>query len=373
MNQTLGTILVADDEPANRKVLGDMLTAGGYTVHLAEDGVEALQCCAEIEFDTLLLDVMMPNMTGLEVCRHLKSNSETEHIPIIIITALSERKDRLEAMQSGANDYLTKPVDLQDILFRVRNTVRLKRLSDEARENYRRLKETEQMRDEITAMMVHDMRGPLIGITGNLELAQMESRLDPEDAEYVEQARESAEDLVSPVNSLLDIGRLEKGKMPLALGMHDLNKVVGMAIKSLGSRKRKATINAEVGDGNMAYCDPNVMARVIANLVNNSIDFVPEDSGQIDIQVEAHGSFLKLRVTDNGSGIDAEDQPHIFDKFSQTKDSKRNGRPSAGLGLAFCKLAVESHGGAISVNSIKGQGCTFEIVLPGAAEMRAAA
>lgn len=373
MTPTNGTILVADDEPANRKVLQDILKAGGYTVYLAEDGAEALQYCAEIEFDTLLLDIMMPNMTGYEVCRYLRANQQTEHLPIIMITALAERHDRLEAMEAGANDFLTKPIDIQDILFRVRNTVRLKRLSDEAKENYRRLKETEKARDEMTAMMVHDMRNPLIGITGNLEIVQMEGRLVEEDAECIEQARRCASDLVHMVNSLVDLNRLENGKMPLELQDANISDIVETAIHSLGARGRLVRITQDIPAYEASHCDSGIMSRVIANLISNAIDFVPVDTGHIQVIVRETGDYLKLSVIDNGPGIPKADQPRIFNKFVQTAQSKRNGRPSAGLGLAFCKMAVDAHGGSIKLHSEEGQGCHFEILLPRAAAMRIAA
>ncbi len=359
-----GKILVVDDEWINHRVMEEVLGNLGYEVYHAEDGLEGLKYCSEVDFDAILLDLMMPQMNGKEVCRKLRANAATEHLPIIMVTSQSDREDRLEALEAGANDFLPKPVDHQDLIVRVRNAVHLKHLNDDVRESYRQLKEAERMREDMTAMMVHDMRNPLIGIIGNLELVQFEGQLQGMEAECLEQAHRCSNDLVSMVNSLLDVTRLESGNMPLALATNELDDIVETALDALGSKIRNVNVVRNLDRSLLTKCDAGVIARVIGNLVSNAADFVPETSGRIEIRASEAEGFVKLSVIDNGPGISQEDQERIFEKFSQSRTSRRNARPSAGLGLAFCKMAVESHGGEIQLESEAGKGASFHVLLP---------
>lgn len=136
-----GSILVVDDEEPNRTLLRDLLSAGDCEVREAENGVQALQMVAAKEPDTVLLDVMMPGMDGFEVCRRLKNDPRTAPIPVLMVTALSDRPERLAGVHAGANDFLTKPVDTQDLLLRVRNALYTKNLYDKLREEQRRSEE----------------------------------------------------------------------------------------------------------------------------------------------------------------------------------------------------------------------------------------
>ncbi|MBT3375037.1 MAG: response regulator, partial [Lentisphaerae bacterium] len=210
-----GRVLVVDDEPDNRELLRTLLEMKGHTVFDAGNGAEALDMVKDALPDVILLDVMMPEMDGYEVCRRLKGDPETAPVPIIMVTALAGRSDRLEGIDAGANDFLTKPVGAQDVILRVRNSIYTKRLYDQVNESLDRLRELEELRDNLTHMIVHDMRSPLMGICGSLELLQMTvaDRLDEEDRDDMERALDSSRLLTEMVSSLLDVSRLEAGKM----------------------------------------------------------------------------------------------------------------------------------------------------------------
>jgi class 3 adenylate cyclase len=126
-----GFVLVVDDEEQNRTLLRDPLEARGYEVEEAENGLQALRKIARRQPDAILLDVMMPQMDGFEVCRHLRKEAKTAHLPVLMITALSDRKDRLLGIHAGANDFLNKPIDMQDVILRVGNAVYAKHLHDQ--------------------------------------------------------------------------------------------------------------------------------------------------------------------------------------------------------------------------------------------------
>ncbi|OGV60138.1 MAG: hypothetical protein A2283_19540, partial [Lentisphaerae bacterium RIFOXYA12_FULL_48_11] len=363
---THGRILVADDEPKNRELLRDLLEADGHSVIEAENGIVVLEKANSEACDVILLDVMMPLMDGLEACRQLKQNPKTRHIPVLIVSALSEKEQRLQGIEAGANDYLTKPIDRRDVLLRVRNAFYAKRLSDQVQEDLAKLRELEMLRDNLTNMIVHDMRSPLLGITGYLEMLETDAgeKLSSNDLTILRGARSSGLVLVGMVNSLLDISRLEQGKMPLNVTKSDIDVLIQDALNSLGSiTKNVSLLYQKQSIPVMVNCDASLVTRIIANLVANAIKFTPEGK-KVTVSVERNGEGVKLYVADTGYGIPRECHEKIFEKFGQVEIRQQRKMYSTGLGLTFCKLAVEAHGGEIGVESEVDKGSTFWFTLP---------
>jgi len=359
-------VLVVDDEAVNRELLCDLLEIHGYESTEAEDGESALAQVAACAPDTILLDVMMPGLDGFEVCRRLKAEPDTAAIPVLLVTALSGRDNRLKGIEAGANDFLTKPIDAQDVVLRVRNAVRLKGLYDQVRDNYEQLRKLEQLRDNLTHMIVHDMRSPLTGLAGHLQLLEMGAgnRLDEEDKEDLQNALTAANMLTDMVSSLLDVSRLEAGEMPLNSGMIALPDVVTEALGTLGALVRKCRIAWEpLSSPVQAFCDPEVTRRIVANLVANSLKFTP-GGGEVLVTVSCGDGVARIDVRDNGPGIPPEFREKIFEKFGQVSIRNTGTKYSTGLGLTFCKLATEAQGGAIGVDSVLGEGSTFWFTLP---------
>jgi signal transduction histidine kinase len=266
-------------------------------------------------------------------------------------------------MEAGANDFLNKPIDSRDLILRVRNAVYAKHLFDQLQENYRRLQELESLRDNLTHMVVHDMRSPLMGIHGYLELLKMDAgtKLNEEELGYVEYARNGTSALVEMVSSLLDVSRLEAGQMPLKLDCCDLGALAKEAIQTLGSLVDRNRVAVEAPAEKVSTsCDSDVIRRVIANLVGNAAKFARQDAA-VRVTVQKGPVKATVAVTDSGPGIPVEYQQKIFEKFGQVAQGQKH---STGLGLAFCKLAVEAHGGEIGVESEVGKGSTFWFTLP---------
>ncbi len=361
-----GHVLVVDDEENNRILLRDLLEAQGHKVSEAEDGEQALQKAMESSIDVILLDVMLPKLDGFEVCRRLKGNPQTAPIPVLLITSLTDRQDRLKGMEAGANDFLTKPIDTQDVILRVRNAVYTKQLFDRLQENYRRFQELEALRDNLTHMIVHDLRSPLTGIKLFLEVLQRSARkkLDDIENQYLERVLNGINTLMEMISSVLDVSRLEVGEMPLNLSLCDLRNIAKKAIETLGYLAHQYQVHLEVPpEPVLLFCDANIISRVIMNLVGNAIIHTPKE-GRVWVRVEEKEDQAKVLVIDTGSGIPLEDQEKIFEKFGQVKLGDQNRKYSTGLGLTFCKLAIEAHGGKIGVESKLGQGSTFWFVLP---------
>ena len=360
-----GCVLVVDDEEKGRELLRDLLELQGHQVTEAEDGEQALQKVGESPPDVVLLDVMMPGLDGFDVCRRLKGDPKTAPIPVLLVTALRDRRDRLKGIESGANDFLTKPIDSQDVILRVRNAVYTKHLFDQVQENYERLQELEALRDNLTHMIVHDMRSPLTGMMGFLQLLQMsaKAKLDETEMEDLERALGTTRSLAEMINGLLDVSRLESGEMPLDRSSCDLSTLASEAIESLGALVGQSHVGFKAPPEPVsASCDPDVIRRVIANLVGNAVKFTPQD-GEVQVPVERIGAQARVAVADTGRGIPPEYHEKIFEKFGQVEARQQNRKYSTGLGLTFCKLAVEAHGGEIGVESEVGQGSTFWFVL----------
>lgn len=361
-----GNVLVVDDEEKNRELLRDLLEVDGFIVLEAEDGELALKLVEETPPDVIVLDIMMPKMDGFEVCRRLKDDQKTAPIPILLVTALKERDDRIMGIKAGANDFLSKPIDKQDLTLRVRNAAYTKSLFDQLQENYEKLKELEKLRDNLTHMIVHDMRSPLMGANGYLELLKMRAKdnFTEKQNQYVIKASNSVSYLMEMINSLLDVSKLEEGEMKLDLQQCDLRNLTKDAIELLGSLKDKLNIYFEPSEELIfVNCDPDLITRVIANILGNAIKFTPE-GGKVEISITKEDNQARFAVTDTGYGIPPEYQTKIFEKFGQVEIREKKEKYSTGLGLTFCKLTVEAHGGEIGVDSILEQGSTFWFVLP---------
>jgi len=367
MKNLTGTILVVDDEAKNRKIVKDLLEVNGYRVLEATNGKEALALVSEKNLDVILLDIMMPGIDGFEVCRRLKSNPETAHIPVIMITALTDRDDRIRGIKEGANDFISKPIDTKDVVLRVRNAVYSKHLYDEVKKAYDRLKELESLRDSLVHMIVHDMRQPITALSGYLQLLRMhdDSFKDETDKEMVDEAYGIAKILIEMISSLLDVNKLEEGKMILNKAEYDLFELAEEAVESVGVLKGNRTIHVTPADKRVTCrVDKNLISRVFSNLLGNAIKFT-SDTGIIKISIVEEGNFIRVTVKDNGPGIPKEYHEKIFDKFGQIETRKEGRKYSTGLGLTFCRLAVEAHGGNIGVESEPGKGSSFWFTLPG--------
>lgn len=361
-----GCVLVVDDMPANCELIRALLEPRGYVVDEAASGPEALRRIAASPPDVVLLDVSMPGMDGLEVCRRLKGDPKTAALPVIMVTGNVDRPDRLAGIEAGANDYLNKPIDAQDLVLRVRNAVFAKRLHDQLKESYQRLLELEHLRDSLTHMIVHDLRSPLSAVMMSMDLLKLTAadHLQPGDVESLEICRSSAGTMSVMVTSLLDVSRLEAGELPLNKTATLLAPVVRAAIEPLKGLAvgNHVTLAGPDGEGT-ATCDGEIIRRVLGNLVGNALKFTPE-GGAVRVAVLNEGVFIRVVVHDDGPGIAPEHHTKIFAKFGQVQD--RRAKLGTGLGLAFCKLAVEAHGGRIGVESEVGRGSTFWFTLPAA-------
>jgi signal transduction histidine kinase len=359
------TVLVVDDDTRDREALRDELVKEGYRVVEALTGDDALARFAEIDPDLILLNIMMPGTNGIEVCRRLSSDPETAHIPVLFVTSQRRREVRLEGIAAGALDFILKPVDIADLRIRVRNAAQMKALYDESEERFLRISDLETHRDALVHMIIHDLRGPLTSIRGNLDLLKMtmgdEAGSDLE--ESLKSCIKGADSMNGMIRSILDVSKLESKTLELDLEELELRSLVESARDSLGPVAFKVEIEGLSSQPVRLRCDSELVSRVLVNLLSNALDHSPEEASVV-VEVSGDADSARVAVRDRGPGIPAEFQEQIFEKFAQVSGNQKRRKASVGLGLAFCKLAVEAHGGRIGVESADGAGSEFWFQLP---------
>ena len=359
---TRQTILLVDDEAMLRMNMRAFLEDLGFLVQEAGGGPEALACCARQRPDLVLLDLNMPGMDGLEVCRRLKADPGTADFPVIFVSAFLATQDKVNAFSCGAVDYVTKPFHFQEVAARIGAHLELHRQRRLLQEQHAALASLERQRDAFTHMMAHDMRTPLTGLMGYVELASglVPAEL-PELGHCLERAQSCASQLNGMITQMLDLSRLEAGSMPMTLAPCDLTSLALAAVEALRGTQGQRTLAVASGPAVIAWADQGLVERVLANLLGNACKFTP-GRGHVTVQVSATATGALVTVRDDGPGIAHEHRELIFEKFGQIDQANR--AMGFGLGLAFCKLAVTAQRGEIGVTSEPGQGSAFWFTLP---------
>jgi signal transduction histidine kinase len=374
-------ILVADDVPANVELLHDQLALLGYRVVSAFDRPSAVEACFEHRPDLCILDVAMPagnlggsdRTTGFEVCRRIKRDPRTSRIPVIFVTALNDATDRVKAIEAGGDDFLTKPHNRQILSARVRSLLRLKFATDALEESYRKLRELEKVRDDLMKMIVHDLKTPLTSVLASLEMA-----LDGDFGMVSEGLRRAlgdaeakAEDLLALIEDLLEVARIEETTLELDLQPLAPGALLAELVEEWRVRfqQEEVEVATEVSDDCPVFkADKGLIKRVFSNLIQNAMTHAGTGV-RIELSARAHRDAtgpegVMFTVSDNGPGIPPEYHEVIFRKFERVKNPQLPRARNSGLGLAFCKLVVEAHGGRIWVQSSEGRGSHFHITLP---------
>lgn len=362
-------LLVVDDDPINVELLCDLLETLDYRAVGALGGEAALAAVREHRPDLVLLDVMMPGMNGYEVCRRLKADPASSGIPVVFVTALSDTEDKVKGIEAGGDDFLTKPFNRPVLVARVRSLLRLKAAGDALEASYRRLQELERLKDDLTRMVVHDLKSPLAAMLGTLEMAVDGDLgpLTPEQRRLLDDAHQRGEDVLHLIDNLLDLTRLEESRVRLAPRDLDAARLLREAAAQWAVRAERqgASLRVDSPEGLGFRADEALVRRVLANLIGNALRHAGE---RVRVRLSAArpeetDGGVELVVADDGAGIAESFHEEIFRKHGSAH-APGDGFFSSGLGLAFCKLAVETHGGRIWVRSREGEGSAFHFVIP---------
>lgn len=354
-------VLVVDDEPSNFDVIEILLFKERYELHHKDNGADAIASLAEINPDIILLDVMMPDMDGIEVCQHLKSNRQWQHIPVIIVTALSDKEDLARCLDAGADDFISKPINSIELRARVRSMLRIK-------SQYDHIQSTIMLREEMMQTIVHDLRNPLIGLV--LGCDSLKSLDLPDRAQKrVNEISKTIEQMRLLVDDILTIGRIEANKLILNRTKFDIAELAKSAIadfETLATSNQIQLLGEFTTEPAYISGDMHLIRRVLDNLIDNAIKFSPQQSSII-LRIKClpknpdRQDLIKIEVIDCGIGISAEQKQVIFEKYEVGNIVM--GISQIGLGLSFCKMMIESHHGAISVINNQPKGSIFTILL----------
>ena len=359
-------LLVVDDEPRNRALMTAYLS-GVYEVREAEDGPEALQVCEKGGVDLVVLDVMMPGMSGFDVCRTLKSKSTGTFLPVLLLTALSEQDDRNRGLEAGADDFLAKPVNRQELLLRVRHFLALRAERETVARQYEALHELTALKDDLVTLMVHDLRNPLTGVLGLLQVMEAEAP-DAVSRADATAAREGAEKLREALDDMLQVRQLEEGRLILQRRPENLDSLTADAAASLegAARMRRLDVLRSIEPGLTVESDRRLLRRAIENLLSNAVKFSPAGN-VVQLNAARMGNLIEISVADRGGGVPVVARDGLFQKFGGVYTRKASDRRGFGLGLYFVRLVAEAHGGRISATDHPEGGTVMTMTLPGEA------
>jgi signal transduction histidine kinase len=348
------------------QVLTGMLIQSGWQPRPVTSARLGLQAAHNQPPDLILLDVNMPEISGYEFCVRLKADARLAEIPVIFVSALGETLDKVRGFEVGGVDYITKPFQIDEVRARVTAHLELRRQRREAQSSYEKLRESERLRDSLVQMIVHDLRSPLSAVCSYLEIfaAEAKEKLGAQTQADVASAMHAARSMARMINGILDVSKMEARMMKLEVCECDLVRVIGQSLDDFESLVGARQIDFEhPTPPAVVLADEEIVARIVQNLLANALRLTPS-GGKIRVGIVIEAEHTRVFVTDTGPGIAADFHRKIFDKFAQvdTRTSARN--QTTGLGLAFCKLAVEAHGGHIGVDSQEGNGSTFWFTLP---------
>ena len=354
-------ILIVDDVQGNLVILNDILEANGFKARPVLNGKLALQVAEKEKPDLVLLDIMMPDMDGFEVCRRFKENKRLCDIPIIFISALTDTVDIVKAFNSGGVDYISKPFRTQEVIARVSTHIMLQQQRME-------LQQLNAAKDKFFTIIAHDLRGPFNGFLGLTQIMVEEiSSLTPtEIQEMAVDMNKSANHLFHLLENLLNWSRIQQGLIPFNPEKLDLKAIMekNIALHQDAARIKGICIENFISDGQMVFADSNLFQAIVRNLISNAIKFT--DKGG-NIVISAHTineGQIQISIKDSGIGISPEMTRDLFRIDVNTGRKGTGGELSTGLGLLLCKEFVEKHGGKIWVESEEGEGSIFRFTIP---------
>lgn len=356
-------LLIVDDEPANISLL-KRLFEPHYRVMSVMSGQDALDLLAQAPFDLVLLDIMMPDMNGIETLSHIRSKSNTADLPVILVSALSEVDDIVRGLQLGANDYITKPVEIDLMLARVQTQLTVKRLQDERKQHIAELQDAHQMKDSFLQMASHDLKGPL----GNIGMSQFLLRRivadHAEGLELLDMIEDVVENMEHVIKDFLDSAALQSGKLDIQLENITVEEIVYdiLGQYKLTAQKKEIELQAPAVPGIMS-ADRQRIAQVLNNLVSNAIKYSPRGSIVTVWAEETHG-VVRILVADQGPGIPVEERSRLFTQFGKLSTRPTEGENSTGLGLWIVKHLVSIQNGQVGFDCPHEGGTIFWIELP---------
>lgn len=376
-------ILIVDDEKEVAQAIKLYLEEVGYAPTVAFDGSAALDTLIhEKDYTVVLLDINMPGLDGVTVLKRLQSaGCDTA---VIMMSGQGSENLAVECMKNGAEDYFSKPFALEDMLQRIERARAHRRERIEKRQ-------LQQEKEDFILMLSHDLKNPLTAVIGSIDIVREGclGTVNEEQGEYLQSAIDSCNEVVTMIDNLLDIRKFEAGKIQMSTHPYNAHELIEKVAHQFARPAKHDGIEliTDLGSGNAVIdVDKNSFIRVLGNLLGNALKFTPE-GGIITVSCQCisnydvrllktplyapllpdflnNASFVKLSVKNTGNGIPVDELEHIFERFTQLDRKSERERGGAGLGLTYCKLAVERFKGIIWVECESEQMNEFIILLP---------
>ena len=360
-------ILIVDDIPKNIQILGGILMAENYDIYIAKDGKSALTQVDKVDFDLILLDIMMPEMDGYEVCEIIKQNPAKREIPIIFLTAKTDEESIVKAFEMDAVDYVTKPFNVAELLARVKTHLKLRYSQKKLISKNHELQQAIDTKNKFFSIISHDLRSPLSALVDLSGL--MQDYLDDYNSDELRATlnliHESSEGSLNLLENLLVWARAQTGSLnfepyiievkPLLISMQKFYSHV--------SQKKDISIDCECDDNIYAFADEKMVRTIIRNLINNAIKFTKID-GKILLNANLKNDEIHISIRDNGVGIDKDRISLLFREDVQSSTKGTEQESGTGLGLILVDTFVKINGGKIVVKSEENKGTIFSFTLP---------
>lgn len=360
-------ILIVDDVMSNVLLLKILLTNEKYQVCTANCGNMCIEQAKAEKPDLILLDVMMPDISGFDAAQILKKDPETAHIPIIFLTALNNPSDLVHGFQVGANDFLTKPFNKEELVVRVFHQIKLVAATRIIEHQNEELRATISNRDKMYSVIAHDLRSPMASIRMVLNLvvnAMSPEIIGPELFELLDKANRESEEVHDLLDNLLKWTKSQTGRLTVVRQDLDLNDIIPgvVDIFEMIAQTKKIELKYQ-GSSNpvVVIADNDMLKTIVRNFLSNAIKFSPENSS-IEISLNVEGDFAKVSVRDHGVGIAPERIDSIFKKGETTYGT--GGEEGSGLGLQLCADFARKIDGDVMVESVLGEGSTFSVLVP---------
>lgn len=366
-------IMVVDDTPANLQVVGTVLREAGFRISLQSSGHQAIDIAGAVQPDLILLDISMPDINGLDVCRRLKKQPETEHIPVIFLTVHADKNYILEGFQAGAVDFVPKPFDSAELLARVHTHLLLTKARALLVRQNEELQRLNQEKDEFLSITSHDLKNPLSGILSLAEiLEQSEQMSDDERRELGAVIGQSSREMMHLIVNFLDVHRIETLGLQPTLSQctaHEcLLEVVQMYRDKITAKKQRVEI-VHNEEPITLVTDSLLLRQALDNVFSNAVKYSPTGSCVRCSCIRTNNPHTGAEeclfsICDEGPGLSIEDQAKLFKKFSRLSPRPTGNEHSTGLGLFIARRLVEVLGGSILCQSSSGAGSTFTIMIP---------
>ena len=361
-------ILIVDDVMSNVLLLKVLLTNEKFAIATASNGRQALEQVEKENPDLVLLDVMMPDMSGFEVAQHLKSNPNTADIPIIFLTALNSTADIVKGFQVGANDFISKPFNKEDLIIRVTHQISLVAAKRLILSKTEELQRTIAGRDKLYSVIAHDLRSPMgsIKMVLNMLILNLPSeKIGAEMYELLTMANQTTEDVFSLLDNLLKWTKSQIGKLNVVYQDVDLVEVTDGVIEifSMVASLKKIRIREMKPEKMMVNADIDMLKTVVRNLLSNAIKFSKENS-EVLVKMEEVDGMAVVSVQDYGCGISEEGQKKLLHTDTHFSTFGTNNEEGSGLGLLLCKDFVVKNGGKLWFTSKEGEGSIFSFSIP---------